>query len=167
MRLSVPLFVRNANAQNLCLRENEKLWASFLSFIFHMRLTAHVETGEQLMRSRRKRKRFYMSLPRLYPKKARSARLLGCKRPRDGLQSLPPFWEPYFLQTPLFRFPPDGEKTIMRRCCSSSEKSHVVAPVKITIAFARLFLLRLTTNFFRQSVPPFARNAVARSFCLR
>ena len=38
-----------------------------------------------------------MSLPRLYPKKARSARLLGCKRPRDGLQSLPPFWEPCFF----------------------------------------------------------------------
>ena len=31
-------------------------------------------------------------------------------------------------------------------CPSSSEKSPVVAPVKITIAFARFFLLRLTTS---------------------
>ena len=35
------------------------------------------------------------------------------------------------------------------RRSDSSEKSLVVAPVKITIAFARLFLLRSTTNFFR------------------
>ena len=54
----------------------------------------------------------------------------------------------------------------MRHYASSSEKSLVVAPVKITIAFTRLFLLRLTTAFFRLSVPPVGRNAVARSFCL-
>ena len=47
-------------------------------------------------------------------------------------------------------------------CPSSSEKSHVVAPVKITIAFARLFLLRSTTNFFRLSVFRFAQNATLK-----
>ena len=52
-------------------------------------------------------------------------------------------------------------------CPSSSEKSPVVAPEKITIAFARLFLLRSTTNFFRQCVPLFVRNANARNLCLR
>ena len=68
---------------------------------------------------------------------------------------------------PFLRFPLNRGKAFMRHYASSSEKSPVVAPVKITIAFARLFLLRSTTNFFRLSVPLFVRNANARNFCLR
>ena len=64
-------------------------------------------------------------------------------------------------------FPLNRGKAVMRHYASSSEKSPVFAPVKITIACARLFLLRSTTNFFRQCVPPVGRNANARSFCLR
>ena len=67
----------------------------------------------------------------------------------------------------ILRTPAKGGSAFICHCPSSSEKSHVVAPVKITIACARLFLLRSTTNFFRQSVPLFGRNAGARGFCLR
>ena len=208
-----------------------------------------------------------MSLPRLYPKKARSARLLGCKRPRNGLQSLPPFWEPYFwqmtflrtfaesgsafichcpgsipkrhnvgaspfnppqfskkkitawfyglpllfrkksrlrsrknnyrsarlfllrlttssCQTPRLRFPAKGGKALMRRCRSSSAQRHGCTNCKkrsLCSVFCKTFAYHLcavkrltaffcfggTTAFFRQSVPLFVRNAVARSFCLR
>ena len=125
-----------------------------------------------------------MSLPRLYPKKARSARLLGCKRPRNGLQSLPPFWEPCFLQTPRLRFPAKGGKALMRRCRSSSAQRHGCTNCKkrsLCSVFCKTFAYHLcavkrltalfcfgcTANFFRLCVPLFARNAGAQSFCLR
>ena len=68
---------------------------------------------------------------------------------------------------PFFRFPLNRGKAFIRHYASSSEKSPVFAPVKITIAFARLFLLRSTTNFFRLSVFRFAQNANAQNFRLQ
>ena len=100
-------------------------------------------------------------------------------------------------QTPLFRFPPDGEKAAMRRCCSSSAQRHNVGVnavltlsslqrksfyTALRLLFrkkprlhshvknyrsARFFTAHLTTAFFRLCVPPVGRNAGARSFCLR
>ena len=120
-----------------------------------------------------------MSLPRLYPKKARSARLLGCKRPRDGLQSLPPFWEPcFYLQMTFLRFPLNRGKALICHCPSSSEKSPVCLRCSVfckTFAYHLCAVKRLTalfcfggpTAFFRQCVPLFAQNANAQNFCLR
>ena len=59
-------------------------------------------------------------------------------------------------QTPLFRFPPDGEKAIMRRCCSSSAQRHGCACSK---------KLSLTLGFlFAACLPPLCGEAPTALF---